>query len=171
MEKAEAWRAVRLPRAAIASLAVLVLVTLVTRAPWFGDPVGDFDEQIYSLIGWRMTHGDLPFVQVWDRKPFGLFAIFAATHWLFGAGPLAYQLVASLFALGGALLVYALARELVDRVSATVAGSLYLMLIAAYGSYSGQSEIFHTPMMLAIEGLGTTLIWLRGCPQMNIPCR
>ncbi len=28
-----------------------------------------------------------------------------------------------------------------------------------------------TPMMLASDGLGTTLIWLRGCPQMNIPCK
>jgi hypothetical protein len=129
---------------------VLVLVTLATRAIWFTDPVADFDEQIYSLIGWRMTYGDLPFVKVWDRKPFGLFAIFAAAHWLFGPEPLAYQLVACLFALGGAVLVYALARELVDRVSATIAGSLYLMLIAAYGSYSAQSEIFHVPLMLAM---------------------
>ena len=76
----------------------LLLVVLATRAMWFGDPVADFDEQIYSLIGWRMTHGDLPFVQVWDRKPFGLFAIFAAAHWLLGPGPLAYQIVASLSA-------------------------------------------------------------------------
>jgi 4-amino-4-deoxy-L-arabinose transferase-like glycosyltransferase len=129
---------------------VIVLAAIATRGLWFTDPVADFDEQIYSLIGWRMTHGDLPFVEVWDRKPFGLFAIFATAHWLFGPEPIAYQLVACLFALGGALLVYALARELVDRVSATIAGSLYLMLIAAYGSYSAQSEIFHVPLMLAM---------------------
>lgn len=130
--------------------AALMLVTLATRAVWFGDPVADFDEQIYSLIGWRMNHGDLPFVQVWDRKPFFLFAIFAAAHWLMGAGPLAYQIVASVFVFAGAMLVYALARPLVDRVSAVVAGALYTMLIAAYGSYSGQSEAFHTPLMLAM---------------------
>jgi hypothetical protein len=130
--------------------AALALVTLATRAIWFGDPVADFDEQIYSLIGWRMTHGDLPFVEVWDRKPFGLFAIFALAHALFGPGPLGYQIVACVAALIGALFVYALARPLVDRVSATIAGTLYLMLMAAYGSYSGQSEIFHAPMMLAM---------------------
>jgi hypothetical protein len=130
--------------------AALMLVTIGTRAVWFGDPVADFDEQIYSLIGWRMNHGDLPFVEVWDRKPFGLFAIFAAAHWLMGPGPLAYQLVACVSVFAGAMLAYSLARPLVDRVSATVAGSLYAMLIAAYGSYSGQSEAFHTPMMLAM---------------------
>ena len=148
--KSEAGRTSRAKRATFLSMAVLALVTLATRAFWFGDPVADFDEQIYSLIGWRMTHGDLPFVEVWDRKPFGLFAIFAAAHCLLGPEPIAYQSVACLFAMGGAVLVYALARELVDRASATVAGSLYLMLIAAYGSYSGQSEIFHAPMMLAM---------------------
>lgn len=129
-------------------LAVFVLVALVTRATWFGDPVADFDEQIYSLIGWRMTQGDVPFVDLWDRKPFGLFLIFAASHAIFGPGPIAYQAVALMFGLGGAWLVYLLSLRLVDRVSATVAGSLYLMLLAAYGSYSGQTEVFHAPLML-----------------------
>ena len=158
MVEAGPSRARRASLAGLATLAVLVLVTLATRSLWFTDPVADFDEQIYSLIGWRMTHGDLPFVEVWDRKPFGLFAIFAAAHWLFGPEPLAYQFVACLFALGGGLLVYALARDLVDRVSATIAGSLYLMLIAAYGSYSAQSEIFHVPLMLA-------MLWLVRDPR------
>ena len=30
-----------------------------------------FDEQIYSFIGWRILSGELPFVDWWDRKPFG----------------------------------------------------------------------------------------------------
>ena len=129
---------------------MLALVTLATRGIWFGDPVADFDEQLYSFIGWRMTQGDLPYVDLWDRKPFGLFAIFAFAHWLGGPGALAFQLFASAFAWAGALLVYGLSRDLVDRVSATVARALYLMLMAAYGSYSGQSEIFYTPLMLAM---------------------
>jgi 4-amino-4-deoxy-L-arabinose transferase-like glycosyltransferase len=133
--------------------AVLVLVLLATRAIVFGDPVVDFDEQLYSVIGWRMTHGDLPYVDVWDRKPFGLFLIFAASHALFGPEAIAYQLVASVSAFIGALLVYGLARAQVDRASATAAGALYLLLLALYGSQSGQSEAFHTPMMLAMAWL------------------
>lgn len=126
----------------------LALVVLATRAIWFGDPVADFDEQVYSFIGWRMTQGDLPYADLWDRKPFGLFALFALAHWLLGPGPLAYQVFGAIAAMGGAWLVFLLSRELVDRVSATIAGALYLMLIAAYGSYSGQSEVFHVALML-----------------------
>jgi hypothetical protein len=92
----------------------------------------------------------LPYVDLWDRKPFGLFAIFALAHWLFGPGAIAYQIVASLSAFAGAILIYALSSRLVDRISATFAGALYLMLIALYGSQSGQSEIFHTTLMLAM---------------------
>lgn len=130
--------------------AVLALVVLATRGIWFGDPVAEFDEQLYSLVGWRMTHGDLPYIDLWDRKPFGLFAIFAAAHWLFGPEPVAYQALAAVFALAGAMLVYGLARDLVDRATATVAGALYVMLMALYGSQSGQSEIFFMPLMLAM---------------------
>ena len=130
--------------------AVLALVVLATRGIWFGDPVAEFDEQLYSLVGWRMAHGDLPYVDLWDRKPFGLFAIFAAAHWLFGPEPVAYQALAAVFALAGAMRVYGLARDLVDRATATVAGALYVMLMALYGSQSGQSEIFFMPLMLAM---------------------
>lgn len=129
---------------------VLLLAVLATRAMWFGDPAADFDEQLYSFIGWRMTHGDLPYVEVWDRKPFGLFTIFALAHWLLGPGPIAYQVLGCVGAFTGALFVYALARKLVDRASATAAGMLYAILLAVYGSYSGQTEEFHTPIMLAM---------------------
>lgn len=130
-----------------AGLAVLVLLV---RGGWFGDPVADIDEQLYSFIGWRMLHGELPFVDWWDRKPFGLFAIFALAHGLGGPGPLAYQLPAAIATFAGAVLTYALARPLADRAGAAIAGALYIMLISAYASYSGQSEAFHVPLILAM---------------------
>ena len=161
---ATAIRPIELPIGVRASghwiaLAVLVSVALITRGTWFGDPVADFDEQLYSFIGWRMTQGDLPYADLWDRKPFGLFLIFAFSHWLLGAEPFAYQALALLSALSGAWLVYLLSLRLVDGASATVAGALYLMLLAAYGSYSGQAEVFHTPLMLLMFWL--VLDWHR----------
>ncbi|KLI63212.1 ArnT family glycosyltransferase [Aurantiacibacter marinus] len=135
------------------ALGLLALLVLATRAIWFGDPVADFDEQLYSFIGWRMTEGELPFVDWWDRKPFGLFAIYAAAHALFGPGPLAYQLLAFAFALAGAVLTYYLARRLVGRFSAMVASAISTMLLCAYASYSGQSEVFFLPLMLGMAAL------------------
>ncbi len=130
--------------------AVLLIAVVAVRAGWWGDPNADIDEQLYSLLGNAMLDGRLPFVDLWDRKPFGLFALFAGAHAIGGSGPAAYQVLAALFTLAGALMIYALARNFVDRVSATGAGLLYVALMSTYGSYSGQTEAFHVPLMLAM---------------------
>ncbi|QPC97953.1 ArnT family glycosyltransferase [Qipengyuania soli] len=131
-------------------LAALALVTFAVRAAWFGDPNADIDEQLYSLIGLEMTHGALPYVDLWDRKPIGLFALFALAHLIGGPGPVAYQVLAALFTVGGAWMTYRLARSLVDRITALGAGLLYIFLLSIYGSQSGQAEAFFVPMMLCM---------------------
>lgn len=141
------WRGDALP------LALLALLVLATRGIWFGDPVADFDEQLYSFIGWRMQFGELPYVDWWDRKPFGLFAIFGIAHAVAGPGPLAYQVLAALFTFTTAWLTYSIARMLVGRMSAAIAAAIAVMLLAAYGSYSGQSEAFFAPLMLGMVRL------------------
>ena len=90
------------------SALLLLGVALLFRAPSFGNPVvvGDEgDEQFYLLVGDRMLHGLLPYVDVWDRKPVGLFLLYAATRLLGGEGIWHYQLVATAFAAGTAFLV------------------------------------------------------------------
>lgn len=131
-------------------LCVLTIVTFIVRAAWFGDPNADIDEQLYSLIGLEMTRGALPFVDVWDRKPIGLFAIFAFAHAIGGPGPTGYQVLAALFTLAGAWMTYLLALRLADRITAAGAGVLYVFLISIYGSNSAQSEAFWVPMMLGM---------------------
>lgn len=132
------------------ALALIAICAFATRAVWFGDPAASPDEQLYSLIGGAMLEGALPFVDLWDRKPVGLFALYALAHSLGGTGPLAYQLLASLFAMLGGWLVFALARPLGGTATAVVSALLYLLLTAAYGSFSGQTEVFHVPLMLAM---------------------
>ena len=139
------------------ALALVLATALATRAIWFGDPVAEFDDQLYSFIGWRMTHGELPFADWWDRKPFGLFALFAFAHMLGGPDPIAYQLLALVFVMAGAMLTFDLARRLSGAWAGAIAAALSVMLLAAYGSQTGQSEAFWVPMM-------TGMIWLLADP-------
>lgn len=132
---------------------LLLGVTAAVRAIWLGDPAVDHDEQLYSLIGSAMLDGQWPYVDLWDRKPFGLFAIFAAAHALLGPGAQAYQLVAGLFAFASAALTYAIARRLSNIPTALAASVLAIVLLAAYGARSGQAEIFFLPLMLG-------MVWL-----------
>lgn len=142
-----------LARGDLAAAAFLLLILLATRAIWWGDPVADHDEQLYAFIGWRMTFGELPYIDWWDRKPFGLFALYGLAHALPLPQPLGYQLLAACFAMAGGWLTYILARDMLDRFGAAIAGALYLALMAAYASYSGQSEVLFGPLTLGMAWL------------------
>jgi len=138
--------------------AFILVIAIVVRGVWVGDPVADFDEQLYSFIGWRMTHGDLPYVDWWDRKPFGLFVIFAIAHAIGGPGAAAYQIAALCSALCMAGITYALSRRLVDRPVAAIAAATAVILLSAYGAFSANSEAFFVPLTLA-------MVWLLADPD------
>ena len=87
--------------------AILLLFAFAIRAPVFGNPVVGVDETFYLLVGDRMLQGALPFVDLWDRKPVGLFLIYAAIRLLGGEGVYQYQVVATLFAAATAALIAA----------------------------------------------------------------
>ena len=56
----------------------LLAFAFLVRAQTFGNPVLGFDEQFYLLVGDRMLHGAIPYVDIFDRKPIGLFLIYDA---------------------------------------------------------------------------------------------
>lgn len=126
------------------ALLLLALVTLATRAWEFGNPAIHVDEQYYLLVGDRMLRGALPYVDLWDRKPVGLFAIYAATRLFPGDGVLAYQLAAALVALVTACLVLRCAERLgASRAGALTAGVAYLVWLPLLSGRGGQSPVFY----------------------------
>ena len=78
-----------------AGVVVIMLAAVVLRGWDFGNPVIHVDEQYYLLVGDRLLHGAVPYIDIWDRKPVGLFLLFAAIRLLPGDGIVAYQLVAT----------------------------------------------------------------------------
>lgn len=145
-------------------LAAMALLTLATRLPYLGHPSSDYDEQLYSLIGQGILDGKVPFVDMWDRKPPGLFLLFALFHKLGGPGPLAYQIPALLACLWGAWLTYRLGCRIGEKPAAGAAAALYPVLMALYGSHSGQSEVFYVPLTLAMAEL---LLCAEAAPEMR----
>jgi hypothetical protein len=130
--------------------AALLFVALVLRAWDFGNPVIHVDEQYYLLVGDRMLHGALPYVDIWDRKPIGLFAIFAAIRLLPGDGIIAYQITALLFATATAWLVQRAARRIgATRLAAFAAGGAYLIWLPLLSGRAGQSPVFFNLFMTA----------------------
>ncbi|WP_298690025.1 hypothetical protein [uncultured Sphingomonas sp.] len=130
----------------------VVAVALLTRFQQFGNPIVHIDEQFYLLVGDRMLHGALPYVDIWDRKPIGLFLIYAAIRELGGSGILQYQLVATGFAIATALVVERLAARWAGPRGSRMAALLYLLWIPLLTGQGGQSPVFYN-LFVALAAL------------------
>ncbi|MEI9928299.1 MAG: hypothetical protein WDN44_12150 [Sphingomonas sp.] len=122
---------------------MLLAAALLLRFPQFGNAIAGLDEQFYLLVGERMHHGALPYVDLWDRKPIGLFLIFAGIAALPGDGVLAAQLVATLCATGTALLIVLIARRWTGWVPAAMAGLFYLGGLNELWGETTQTPVFY----------------------------
>ncbi len=143
------------PRHRWAQALILLLVALAIRAWDFGNPVIKVDEQYYLLGGDLMRHGAVPFLDIWDRKPLGLFVLFAGIRMLPGNGILAYQLLATACAWATAIVVGRAARTIgANDRGALAAGALYLLSISLVGGGGGQAPVFYN-LLMAIAALLT----------------
>ena len=130
--------------------AILLIVAICARWRVFGDPVIHIDEQFYWLVGGRMLHGDLPYVDIWDRKPIGLFLLYALFH-LLGRGVIAYQIGALLSVWATALLLFAMGRRIAPPVGALAGAILYILYLDLAGGEGGQAPVFYNlPVAAAI---------------------
>lgn len=142
----------------LTSLLLFTLAALATRLPMFGDPVIYTDEEFYLLVGTRILHGAVPYVDIWDRKPIGLFLLYAGMKALGGTGVLAYQIVGTAFVVATAAVIGRIALYVTGRFGATCAGLAYIIWLNLGHAGAGQSPIFYNlPMALA------GLITLRAC--------
>lgn len=135
-------------------LPFLILVALLLRSPLFGDPVIHSDEQFYLLVGDRLLHGAVPYVDIWDRKPIGLFLIFAVIRLLGGVGIVQYQVVAALSAGCTAWIVARIASRPGHGSGAVLAGAVYLVWLLIFDGAGGQTPVLYN-LPIAAAGLLT----------------
>lgn len=136
-------------RAAWVALAATIVAAVLLRFGLFGNPIAGLDEQLYLLVGDRMWHGELPYVDIWDRKPLGLFVLFAAIRLLPGDGFLAAQMVATAFAAATAFLIALFMRRRVGWVPATMAGMFYLAQLNILWGDTTQTPVFYDLLVMA----------------------
>ncbi|WEK46816.1 MAG: hypothetical protein P0Y56_00570 [Candidatus Andeanibacterium colombiense] len=127
-------------------LAGYLAIALLTRLPILGNPLVHNDEQFYLLVGSRMLDGALPFVDIWDRKPVGLFLIYAFASAIGPYAVVQYQLLAVAAAAVTALFIRELAR-LIAPAGAVWTGCAYLLFTAAFSGIGGQSPIFYNALI------------------------
>lgn len=143
------------PGPAVRAGGVLLAVAFALRWWDFGSPVIHLDEQFYLLVGQRMLDGAVPYIDIWDRKPIGLFLLYAGLAALPGNAIWTYQIAATVTAAATGWVVWRAAGVLgADRRSALAAGIAYLLWLSLLGGRGGQSPVFYN-LPVAIGGLLT----------------
>lgn len=131
-----------------AQLAACLAWALALRIVTFGDPAIHIDEGFYFLVGQRMHLGELPYVDLWDRKPFGLFALF----YLFAGisnSVIVYQVAAWLSASLTAFVIVRLSTRWTGPQGALLAGLAYCALLNTFGGIGGQTPVFYNLLIAA----------------------
>jgi len=126
--------------------ALITVVCFLIRLPTFGSPVLEFDEELYLLVGDRMLHGYLPYVDLWDRKPIGLFLFYAGVRLFGGSGVVQYQVAATLCVAITASFIWTIARRTVRMAPAFVAALAYVLFLNVLGGTGGQAPVIYNAM-------------------------
>lgn len=135
------------------ALLALIAIALATRGWLFGNPIIGIDEQFYVLAGDRLRDGLLPYVDIWDRKPIGLFLIYAFAGWLLGDPVIGHQLLATLSAVLTGWLLFGMARRFVSFGASLTGAVTYVAWLPVFAGVGGQSPVFFNLPMAAAAAL------------------
>lgn len=133
---------------AVPRWAILLVAALVARAATFGNPVVHIDEEFYFVTAQRMLEGALPYVDIWDRKPVGLFLLYVPAA-AFGVplGIWVYQAMALACAVATALVIARMAERVGWERGATFAALVYLCWLNFADGQGGQAPVFYNLLM------------------------
>jgi hypothetical protein len=137
-------------------LAAIVLTVVLPRLLVLHVSVIDWDESIYALIAQQWVEGHVPHSTVYDHKPIGLFAIFAAFFVALGDTILSIRLIPIVFVAATAAVIARIAvlQFGADRWLAALAAAIYGLLTLANGGLATNTEILvNLFVVLAMHGI------------------
>jgi hypothetical protein len=140
---------------------LVFFIALMARLATFGDPTLHTDEEFYFLVGQKMLDGQLPYVDLWDRKPFGLFLIYAGIAWI-SRSVVAYQIVATISVGLTAYLLTQILAHRVNQMTQLGVAFLYIAVLPWLGGFGGQTPVFYNPMIA-----GAALLVVRALPELE----
>ena len=109
------------------------------------------DQSIYALVGEGVLHGKMPYRDLWDFKPPGIFLVYAMAQSLFGRGMVAIRVLEVLGMVGSVFGFMRLAETFFERRQAGLVGGAVAALIQAELEFwhTAQPEVFGGYLTLA----------------------
>jgi hypothetical protein len=102
----------------------------------------DWDEITYMIIGHGIRKGLIPFVDLWDIKPVGIYLIYSLSSYIFGYTFLAIRWMTLIFIFMGSMGIYFILKKYSDRI-AMLMGLIYAYCFFYFqAGLSGNSEVY-----------------------------
>jgi hypothetical protein len=116
------------------------------------------DQSIYALVGEGVLHGKMPYRDLWDFKPPGIFLVYALAQGLFGRGMVAIRLLEVAGLLASVFGFMRLADTFFGRPRAGLVGAAVAAIIHAELEFwhTAQPEVFGGYVTLAALILATS---------------
>ncbi|NVE96051.1 ArnT family glycosyltransferase [Altererythrobacter lutimaris] len=127
-------------------LAMCLAFALLLRIATFGDPNIHMDEAFYFYVGLEMHEGAVPYVDIWDRKPAGLFVLYSALAWI-SSSVLSYQIAAWLAASYTAWVIAQIVYRFGPRIAGLLAATCYIALLLPLNGHGGQTPVFYNALI------------------------
>jgi hypothetical protein len=133
------------------ALLVFVLLAFIIRGATFLLGSHDWDESLYVLGAESLLRGHLPYTQVWDHKPPGIFILFAAPIAVLREPVFAVRLLACVAVGVSSFCLWALLSSNPrqgSNLAGPVAGTLYMLFSLGNGGGTANTEIFYLALLL-----------------------
>ena len=124
--------------------ALLLIAAVIARGIVFGTPLVHVDEEFYFVTAQRMMQGAVPYIDIWDRKPIGLFLLYMPAAALgVPLGIWTYQARALASVVGTATLIARMAERAGFGRGALVGAILYILCLNFGDGQGGQAPVFY----------------------------
>lgn len=122
-------------------------LALTLRFPSFFQSIIDWDESLYILIGRSLKEGNLPYIEVWDHKPPGIYLLFALALIVFGNSIFAIRLLSCLAVALTSYFLYKAGTSFSKNGEkiGLLSGIFYIIFSLTNGGLSANTEIFFLP--------------------------
>lgn len=140
---------------------IYFIIAFLLRFPFFFLDAIDHDESTFILVGQHLADGFLPYYDLWDLKPPGIFYYFGALLSLFGKKLWLIRLSGVILVTFSAWFCYKISLNFVEKKSAFWAGILCIYLLSVFGTMQGvmSEHIGILPFLLAFYYLLKPLNW------------
>jgi 4-amino-4-deoxy-L-arabinose transferase-like glycosyltransferase len=127
-------------------LIFFIILVCILRISTFFQSVIDWDESVYLLMSKSMLDGNLPYVQVWDHKPPGIYLLFSLSQIVFGQSVISIRILTCIFVSISCLFLYKSGNVINpdNNQNGLLAGILYAFFSLNNGGLSANTELFFT---------------------------